>query len=206
MQNQNQDRAAEIMSMGEAQALGILRNAESTFFEKAKACQRLAVVGTKAAVPALGPLLSDAKLAHYARFALEPIPDREADKTLRKAMERLSGRLRAGVIASIGQRKDPKAVKPLSKLLHDADAEVAAAAAFALGKIANKDAAKRLEKGIRKHPTPALAHAGLACADALTSSGDARHARPLYIALQNDAIPKAVRLEAAPPDDRMMKR
>lgn len=204
---QEQDRATAIMSMSEAEALAVLRNPQSTYFEKAKACQRLAVVGTKLAVPALSPLLQDSKLAHYARFALEPVPAPEVDKALRDAMKTLRGRLLAGVISSVAQRRNAKAVKPLSKLLGDGDAEVAGAAAFALGRIATADAAKSLEKAIRKNPSsPDLARAGLECADTLAASGDAKHARRLYLALQNEAVPKAVRLEAAPPDERMMGR
>lgn len=204
---QEQDRAAAIMSMSEAEALAVLRSPQSSYFEKAKACQRLAVVGTRLAVPVLSPLLGDAKLAHYARFALEPVPGPEADKALRDAMKTLQGRLLAGVISSIAHRRDAKAVKPLSKLLAGGDAEVAGAAAFALGRIATADAAKRLEKAIRKNPaSPDLARAGLECADTLADSGEAKQARRLYLALQDEAVPKAVRLEAAPPDERMMKR
>src|SRR6056297_707023 len=49
-------------------------------FEKAKACQRLAVVGDASAVPALAEWLADDRLATYARTALEQIPGPEADR------------------------------------------------------------------------------------------------------------------------------
>src|SRR2546429_263587 len=43
--------------------------------DKAVPCKQLAVYGTKAAVPALAPLLSDPQLSSWARIALEAIPD-----------------------------------------------------------------------------------------------------------------------------------
>jgi hypothetical protein len=43
--------------------------------DKARACQRLAAVGGKEAVPVLAGLLADENLAAYARSALEAIAD-----------------------------------------------------------------------------------------------------------------------------------
>ena len=45
--------------------------------EKAVACKRLAVYGTKDAVPSLAPLLADEQLASWARIAMEAIPEQE---------------------------------------------------------------------------------------------------------------------------------
>src|ERR1041384_3351999 len=66
-----------------------LRSADATLFQKAKACQRLAIGGARAAVPALAALLSDEKLGHYARYGLEPIPDPTVDEALREALGKL---------------------------------------------------------------------------------------------------------------------
>src|SRR5436305_1951267 len=77
---------------------------------KADACRRLAVVGTRDAVPALAALLGDDKLAHMARYALEPIPDPSVDAALREALGKLQGRPLVGVIGSIGVRRDASAV------------------------------------------------------------------------------------------------
>ena len=46
----------------------------------------------------------------YARFGLEGIPDPAVDEALREAATKLQGRQLVGVIDSIGQRKDAKAV------------------------------------------------------------------------------------------------
>src|SRR5438034_1373125 len=117
--------------------------------DKAIACKQLAIYGTKDAVPALAALLPDAKLASWARIALEAIPDPAADDALRKAMGKLKGKLLVGTINSIGYRRDAKAVKGLEKRLNkDADVEVAAAAAVALGRIGGDKASAALERAL----------------------------------------------------------
>ena len=57
--------------------------------EKAVACKRLAVYGTKDAVPALAPLLADEHLASWARIALEAIPGSAPDAALLAAAGKL---------------------------------------------------------------------------------------------------------------------
>lgn len=103
--------------------------------DKVDACRQLGVIGTKDAVPVLAALLADEKLSHMARYALEPIPDPAVDDALRAALGKLKGRQLVGVIGSIGVRRDAKAIDALAKLLKDPDADVAQAAARALGKI-----------------------------------------------------------------------
>ena len=103
--------------------------------EKAIVCKKLAICGNQEAVPALAALLADAKLASWARIALEAIPDQAAGDALRKAAGKLQGRLLVGVINSIGVRRDAKAVDLLTQKLNDAETEVVAAAAVALGRI-----------------------------------------------------------------------
>jgi HEAT repeat protein len=112
--------------------------------EKADACRNLAVIGTKDAVPALAALLGDEKLAHMARYGLEPIPDPAVDDALRAALGNVKGGPLVGVLGSIGVRRDAKAVPAVVGMLQDADAEVARAAAKALGKIGSPEAAKAL--------------------------------------------------------------
>ena len=101
--------------------------------EKADACRELARIGTREAVPVLAPLLADEHLSDMARFALEPIADPAVDEVLRDALGKMKGRLLAGVISSVGVRKDPAAIAPLGKLLADPDPVVMQAAARALG-------------------------------------------------------------------------
>ena len=126
--------AAEIMALAPAKLVAILK-ADASVYAKAKACQRLAVVGDKSAVPALAALLANPQLSHYARFGLEPMRDPSVDEALRAALGKVEGRLLVGVINSIGHRKDAKAIEALVKLRQDGDTEVAAAADAALARI-----------------------------------------------------------------------
>ena len=136
-------RAAETDGQDEAALIKTLRSDVSAH-EKEKACRRLKRIGTPECVPAVGALLDDAKLSHMARWALESMPYAEADKALRDGLEETEGRLKVGVINSIGVRKDAKAVDQLIPLLEDPDAEVAGAAARALGDIATEPAVEAL--------------------------------------------------------------
>lgn len=194
-----QQDATEIMKLGEAGLIGILQKPGSPVFAKAKACQRLAVIGTKQAVPVLASLLADKQLSHYARTGLEANPDPSVDEAFRNALGKLNGILLVGVINSIGQRRDAKALNPLLKLLNDKDAEVAKAAAAALGRISGAQAAGALEKALRspKAPVfPAVADAALVCAEGLLAQGSRRQAHALYSALSRPDVPKAVRTAA----------
>src|SRR5262245_4222275 len=114
--------------------------------DKAIPCKQLAIYGDKEAVPALAPLLADTNLASWARIALEAIPGPEADEALRAAVPKLKGNLLIGAINSIGVRRDAKAVPALAGKLSDADVEIVAAAAAALGKIGGTEAAKTLHQ------------------------------------------------------------
>lgn len=127
--------AGEIMSLPSGKLVAILRDPGASVYVKAKACQRLAVVGDRSAVPALAPLLVDPQLSHYARTVLETSSDASADDVLRAALSKAQGNLLVGVINSIGQRRDSKAIGALEKLRHDPDMEVARAADAALGRV-----------------------------------------------------------------------
>jgi HEAT repeat protein len=127
--------AEEIMAMPAAKLVALLRDPAASTYAKAKACQQLAVTGDKSAVPALAALLTDAQLSHYARVAMEPNPDPSVDQALRSALSKVKGKQLAGVITSIGYRKDTKAINALAKLRGDADPDVAKAADSALARI-----------------------------------------------------------------------
>lgn len=194
-----QNNAAEIMALEPARLIQILGNPEATVFAKAKACQRLAVIGTKEAVPALAALLAHPQLGHYARFGLEPVPDPSVDAALRDALGKLKGRPLVGVINSIGVRKDAQSLDPLAKLLDEGDAEVAQAAAAALGRISGPQAAKKLRKALGRAQAPlrpALAHAALICAEGLLAQGQRKPALALYSALRRPGLPQPVRTAA----------
>lgn len=128
-------RAAKLWKISSAELVAVLKDPDSSVFERAKACQRLGVVGDASAVPALAKLLGDPKLSHYARTGLEPNPSPAADAALREALGDLEGNLLIGVINSIGRRKDPKALDALAKLRYHDDQAVSKAAEAAIGRI-----------------------------------------------------------------------
>ena len=129
--------AKEIMELPAAKLAAVLKDSGASVYAKAKACQRLALVGDRSAVPALAALLSDPQLSGYARFGLEPLPDPAADDALRAALPKLQGKLLVGVINSIGFRKDAQALTTLERLRFDpnVDVEVVRAADVALARI-----------------------------------------------------------------------
>lgn len=128
-------KSAAIMSLPSADLVKILNDPSSEEFAKAKACQRLAVIGNESAVPALAGLLGDARLAHYARTALDQIPGDVADRALREALSDLDGKLLIGAIHSIGTRRDAGALDSLAKLRQRDDPDVASAATWAISRI-----------------------------------------------------------------------
>jgi HEAT repeat protein len=155
----------------EDRLLAILKS-DASAKDKTDACRELARYGTPQAVPVLAPLLADDNLSHMARYALEPIPDPAVDAALRDALGRLKGRTLAGVIHSLGVRKDRKAIEPIAKCLTDVDPVVAQAAARALGSLGGA-AAPALEQAL-SNGAPALQLAvceGLfRCAEAMSGA------------------------------------
>lgn len=167
--------------------------------EKAITCKRLAVYGSKEAVPALAALLPDGELTSWARIALEVIPGPEADEALREAMGKLEGRVLIGVINSIGVRRDAAAVDGLARRLGDADAEVASAAAVALGRIGNAPATKTLEQSLAGAPAAvrsAVAEGCILCAERLLDEGKGTEAANLYDQVRKADVPKQRVIEA----------
>lgn len=124
------------------------------FAEKAEACRLLSISGDVKALPVLEPMLANEELSHVARYALEPMPGTEADAVLRRALKATSGKLKAGVIASLGVRRDATAVSDLIALLGDKDGFVAEAAARSLGRIGAPEGIQALEKAIAQPGLP----------------------------------------------------
>jgi hypothetical protein len=167
---------------------------------KADACLGLSRIGTKAAVAPLAALLGDEKIAHMARYGLEPIPDPAVDAALRDALGRVKGRPLVGVIGSIGVRRDAKAVGALSALVKDKDAHVAQAAARALGSIGNPVAVEVLEgtlPGASAANQGAICEGLFRCAEALSTKGQRNEALAVYDKLTQQQMPQPVRDAAA---------
>lgn len=188
-----------ISTMDAAALIRILTDGGSPEFQKAKACQRIGELGAKEAVPALSALLSNEHLSTYARYGLEPIADPSADDALRAALSKLKGNLLIGVINSIGKRKDAKASAALARLIYGADADVARAAAAALGSIGGVSSMKELQAALAKTKgmtRMAVADGSLVCAERLLAEGKRDQALTLYAYLSAPDMPKAARLAA----------
>ena len=166
--------------------------------EKAITCKRLAVYGTKDAVPALGALLTDKDLSSWARIALEAIPDSAADQALREGLEKTNGRLLVGVINSIATRRDAEAVDELAGRLNDADTQIASAAAIALGRIGNAPSREALIQSLAVAPDDvrsAVAEGCILCAERLLADGDSTAAAQLYDKVRLANVPQQRILE-----------
>lgn len=187
-----------IWKLEPAKLLALVKDPNSTVFQKAIACKKLAFVGGKEAVQPMAALLGHPQLACYARFGLEPNPDPSVDEALRAALPKLKGRLQAGVITTIGVRKDAKALGALTNLINASDAEVAGAAAASVGMIGGLPASRILQDalGRTKPPVfPVVARACLLCAETLMA-GNRPQALELYTRLSETTMPEPVRRAA----------
>lgn len=172
------------------QFVGLLGSTEASAEAKAFACRQLALIGDAQGVPALAALLTDPSLSHMARFALERIPGPAAGKALRQALGRLQGLPKAGVINSLGERRDSAAARLLAKTLDDSEPLVAEASAGALAKIGGPLALKALTQA-RAQAGPArrpmLTDACLLLARRLVVQEEAEQAYGLYQEIYQDA-------------------
>jgi len=147
--------------------------------------RKLAIIGTAESVPALAALLPDKDLSHMARYALERIPAAEAAQALRDALAKTSGAEKAGVIGSLGARRDAESIANLAALVGDSDAGIALAAATALGDIGSVESAKALQdaKPASDPVTLRVADARLTAGERLLAAGDKAGALAVYKSL-----------------------
>ncbi len=196
-------RAAEPQNAEkEKQLIGVLQTAAAP--EKAIACKQLAIHGSKAAVPELAKLLADEQLTSWARIALEAIPDPAADEALRGRLGSLKGRLAVGTINSIGVRRDAGAVDPLIARLKDPDADVASAAAVALGRIAGAAATGALRQSLAAAPAgvrSAVAEGCILCAERLMADGKDKEAAEIYDEVRRGGRAPAAKVRSHPRSD-----
>lgn len=160
-------------------------------------CRKLRTVGTAASVPVLAELLTDEKLSHMGRYALERIPAPEAADALRNALSQVDGELKIGMITSLAARQDEKSVPLLAALLSDSNPALARAAAYGLGAIRSPAAAQALaDAKPNTEAQSAVADAKLACAENLLTDGNNKDALAIYKSLAGADQPKHVKLAA----------
>ncbi|MBI2926787.1 MAG: HEAT repeat domain-containing protein [Verrucomicrobia bacterium] len=182
----------------EQDLLGTLQS-NANIPQQCAACQRLRVIGTVKSVPALAALLSEERTGHAARYALEGMAYPEAGAALREALEKTSGLIKAGLVDSVGWRRDTAAVPLLVPLLSGTDATPASAAASSLGRIGGKEAIAALVAARDQVPPAVQAtvlNSLLLCAEQLATTGDAQGAAKLYRDLNTTKYPTSIRVAA----------
>jgi type 1 glutamine amidotransferase len=162
-------------------------------------CRQLSIIGTEQSVPTLAEMLTDEETSDMARYALERIPGSAVDDALRGSLRKARGNARIGLINSLGQRRNERAVRPLSRILGRPDQEAAMAAAAALGQIANAQATEALAQAKDKTSGKlrmVVLDAYLKCADQLVAQGQKTQALAIYKELGKEEMPKPIRTAA----------
>ncbi len=126
---------------------------------KKEVCRHLGLIGSAESVPALKRLLFDEETSDMARYALERIPSRDVDDALIASLGQSSGKIRLGIISSLGHRKTAGAAPVLGEQLESPDPGIVSAALTALGHIANQEAADLLAKTLEEAADPLAARA-----------------------------------------------
>jgi type 1 glutamine amidotransferase len=178
----------------EKSMLELLRS-DATRAGKQFICRKLSIIGTEESVPTLGAMLTDAKTSDMARYALERIPGAAVDEALRNALPKTTGKTRVGIINTLGQRRDSRAVRALRSLIRDSDPLTAGAAVAALGNIAGPRATRSLAQA-KDRATGKLrllvCDAYLKCADELAVQGKKEQALAIYNELMKEPKPISI--------------
>jgi HEAT repeat protein len=178
--------------------IGLLES-DATYDCKDFVCRQLYVIGTDASVPALATMLTDEHYSDMARYALESIEGKKADKAFLDALDTSDDRVQEGIINSIGMRAQAGAVPDLESLLSDSDPAVATAAATALGRIGGGKAADALAKSranAADEIIPAITNGYLMCASNFLNDGNTGKAKAIYTELNSDAEARETRVAA----------
>ena len=172
---------------------------DATLAGKDFICKQLSIMGSEASVPVLSGMLADPKTAELGRYALERIPGTAVDRALRESLAKTSGRVRVGVIDTLGVRRDEASVAALRPLAFGSQHAEASAALFALARIANPAAIEVLSEAQTKTSgaiRASAAEAYLQAANRLTASGHAAAALPIYKKLYAAGDPATVQAAA----------
>ena len=174
-------------------------DSDATLAAKMAVCRNLREVGSAASVPVLEKMLLQPGTSDMARYALEKIPGDAAEKALVQGLSGSDGKIRLGIIASLGERGAKSAVAQLGKLVAGSDAEAATASAKALGKIGSDEAVAVLSKTLTQASGPLkerIASSLLRCAEIQSASGKTETAAEIYADLVRAELPLPVRQAA----------
>jgi HEAT repeat protein len=173
-----------LVSTNESEMLEIIKpttDNDSHLRIKIFAYKRLAIYGTKAAVPFLVEKLEIPKEGFYARYALETIPDKEVDTALCEIARKTSNpSVLAGILTTLGVRSNPSSAATAKSFLTHADKNVKQAAAYTYANTAGTDA---IEFFTQKPLDSIFADSAFLLAENLASKNDKSNAIKIYDAL-----------------------
>jgi HEAT repeat protein len=163
----------------ETKLIAIVSSKDSTTTGKAWACRSLQQIGTEKCIPAVSGLLNHETLSHYARLSLEMIDSPKASAALLAAMPKTTEKIKCGIIMSLGNRRESKAVKAIAASL--GGKETAAAAMRSLAMIGGKEAAACLAGA--KAPAgldAVLKESQIVCAESLDKADAAKVCNAIF--------------------------
>lgn len=182
----------------ESRLLRILQSG-ATLAGKDFVCRQLSVIGSEASVPVLSGMLLPPETSDMARYALQGIRGPASANALRAALPAASGKVKIGIVNSLGQCRDAKSVPALARLLASPDRGISEAAAGALAAVGDPaaldalDAARsRLNGGQRQ----TLSEAYLRCAEKVFAGGGKQPALRAFRQLAASGEPETVRFAA----------
>jgi HEAT repeat protein len=161
-----------VRSKVEQALIGSLKNAQ-TNDARQFLCRQLRTIGTAQSVPILATLLTDPDMSHMARYALGRINAPEAGKALHEALGKTSGKIKAGLINTLGMMHYNQALTDFLQLAERGDTELRMAAIRALGYYASPKVVSKLKrirlsssKSVRVEVDAALLRVADGCVDA----------------------------------------
>jgi len=187
-----------MLKLVEARLLAFVQS-NATLGGKQFALRELGLIGTDASIPVLTPMLLQPATSDMARFALARIPGPAVDQVLRDSLAKASGKVKIGIIGSLGQRRDVKAVPALTALSSSDDPVTAEAAMAALAEIGDRPSLNALSAAHAKASGASarrVSEAYLECADRVAARGDKDSAVKVYKELVAPKEPPQVRLGA----------
>ncbi|MCX6923353.1 MAG: HEAT repeat domain-containing protein [Verrucomicrobia bacterium] len=184
IEKQVQSAKPEEYPVIEARLIAVIENPEATMPGKQFACQMLRLVGAHKCVATMAKLLTDDNLSHMARNVLLGMNDPAAADALRQALGTTQGKIRIGIINTIGDRRDRDSLDALAALLTNGDEAVIDSALAAIGKIGGPAAADALDGAkVPDSVKPIWAQSYLRCAGGLAAQGNTERAQKMYQAL-----------------------
>jgi len=175
----------------ETKLIALVSSKDSTVTGKAWACRSLQQIGTEKCIPAVAGLLNHETLSHYARLSLEMIDSPKASAALLAALPKTTEQIRAGIIMSLGNRKEATAVKAIAPSLASPEAGTAAAAMRSLAMIGGKAASACLAGAKAPEGLDAvLKESQIVCAESLEKTDAAKICSTIF-ADEKNSPPRA---------------